>query len=104
MPLAPVAQRLRSMTLALVLLCASGARADDCLQEKAIYGDRDAAYELSFAPLGSRSAAASNQFKLTVPGTTVVLDGVVMPSEEPLGSKGVLMFNCPQGDVTGADL
>jgi hypothetical protein len=100
----PSAQRLSSMTLAFLLLCAGGARADGCPQEKAIYGDRDKAYELRFSEVGSHSAAASNQFKLVVLNTSTVLDGVVMPSDEPLRSNGVLMFNCPKGDVTGADL
>ncbi|MDR9810767.1 hypothetical protein [Rhizobium hidalgonense] len=75
-----------------------------CKQEQAVYVDRDAAYELRFTPLNSPSAAASNQFKVSVLRTAVVMEGYVMPSEDPVRAIGILMFNCPEGDVTGADL
>ncbi|OWV67124.1 hypothetical protein ATY76_15950 [Rhizobium sp. R339] len=76
----------------------------DCKQERAVYIDRDGAYELRFAPLNSSSAAASNQFKVSALKTSVVMEGYVMPSEDPVRAIGILMFNCPEGDVTGADL
>lgn len=76
----------------------------DCKQEQAVYTDRDGAYELRFAPLNSSSAAASNQFKVSAVNTSVVMEGYVMPSEDPVRAIGILMFNCPEGDVTGADL
>ncbi|CAN7596965.1 hypothetical protein LJR245_004406 [Rhizobium leguminosarum] len=75
-----------------------------CKQEQAVYVDRDGAYELRFAPLNSPSAAASNQFKVSALKTPVVMDGYVMPSEDPVRAIGILMFNCPEGDATGADL
>ncbi|MBX5214988.1 MULTISPECIES: hypothetical protein [unclassified Rhizobium] len=76
----------------------------DCKQEQAVYVDRDGAYELRFAPLNSASAAASNQFKVSALKTAVVMEGYIMPSEDPVRAIGILMFNCPEGDVTGADL
>ncbi|WP_184454796.1 hypothetical protein [Rhizobium aethiopicum] len=78
--------------------------AADCKQEQAVYVDRDGAYELRFTPLNSPSAAASNQFKVNALKTSVVMEGYVMPSEDPVRAIGVLMFNCPEGDATGADL
>jgi hypothetical protein len=75
-----------------------------CKQEQAVYVDRDGAYELRFAPLNSPAAAASNQFKVSALKTPVVMDGYVMPSEDPVRAIGILMFNCPDGDATGADL
>ncbi|MBX5202356.1 hypothetical protein [Rhizobium sp. NZLR1] len=75
-----------------------------CKQEQAIYVDRDGAYELRFAPLNSQSAAASNQFKVSALKTPVVMEGYVMPSDDPVRAIGILMFNCPEGDATGADL
>ncbi|ANK93475.1 MULTISPECIES: hypothetical protein [Rhizobium] len=78
--------------------------AADCKQEHAVYVDRDGAYELRFTPLNSPSAAASNQFKVNALETSVVMEGYVMPSEDPVRAIGVLMFNCPEGDATGADL
>ncbi|WP_042119070.1 hypothetical protein [Rhizobium etli] len=76
----------------------------DCKQEQAVYTDREGAYELRFVPLNSPSAAASNQFKVSALKTSVVMEGYVMPSEDPVRAIGILMFNCPEGDVTGADL
>jgi hypothetical protein len=76
----------------------------DCKQSNAVYADRDGAYELGFSPLGSDAAAASNQFKINVVKTSIALDGYVMPSEDPDRAIGIIMFNCPGGDVTGADL
>lgn len=75
-----------------------------CKQEQAVYVDRDAAYELRFTPLNSPSAAASNQFKVSALRTSVVMEGYVMASEDPVRAIGILMFNCPEGDATGADL
>ena len=46
----------------------------------------------------------SNQFKVSALKTPVVMDGYVMPSEDPVRAIGILMFNCPEGDATGADL
>ncbi|RUM24931.1 hypothetical protein EFQ99_14820 [Rhizobium vallis] len=76
----------------------------ECKQERAVYVDRDGAYELRFAPLNSVSAAASNQFKISALKTPVVMEGYVMPSADPVRAIGILMFNCPEGDATGADL
>ncbi|MBB4568156.1 hypothetical protein GGE67_003886 [Rhizobium leucaenae] len=78
--------------------------ADECVQEKAVYGDMENAYELRFEPVGSEAAAASNKFKFAVRNTPIVADGVVMRSDDQLRANGLIMFNCPEGDVTGADL
>ncbi|EJC81613.1 hypothetical protein Rleg4DRAFT_3299 [Rhizobium leguminosarum bv. trifolii WSM2297] len=75
-----------------------------CKQERAVYVDREGAYELRFTPLNSASAAASNQFKVSALKAPVVMEGYVMPSEDPVRAIGILMFNCPEGDATGADL
>ncbi|KQV73394.1 hypothetical protein [Rhizobium sp. Root1220] len=85
-------------------LPAASASAADCKQANAVYSDRDGAYELRFTPINSESAAASNQFKLKILKTSIVLDGYVMASEDPERAVGILMFDCPGGDVTGDDL
>ncbi len=77
--------------------------AEECVQEKAVYVDMDNAYELRFEPMGSESSV-SNRFKLAVRNTAVVAEGVVMRSDDQLRSDGRIMFECPEGDVTGADL
>jgi hypothetical protein len=86
------------------LLAVSPADAAGCLQEQAIYGDADGAYELRFEPVGSPSAATSNHFKIKVGKTDLVLDGIVMQSDEPVRANGMIMHNCPEGDVTGDDI
>lgn len=99
----------RSVACAVALLlaatlCSQPLMAAECKQGSAVYTDRDGAYELRFSPLNSEAAAASNQFKIKVLKTSMVLDGYVMPSEDPDRSIGMVMFNCPGGDVTGDDL
>ncbi|KQY01905.1 hypothetical protein ASE23_17400 [Rhizobium sp. Root73] len=85
-------------------LAVSPAGAADCLQEQAIYGDADNAYKLHFEPVGSASAATSNHFKVKVGKTDLVLDGIVMQSDEPVRANGMIMHKCPEGDVTGDDI
>lgn len=36
--------------------------------------------------------------------TSLMLDGYVMQSDDPPQSNGIILFNCPGGDVTGAEL
>ncbi|SCB15267.1 hypothetical protein GA0061101_102459 [Rhizobium lusitanum] len=79
------------------------ALAGECVQEKAVYGDMDDAYELRFEPMGSESSV-SNKFKLAVRNTNVVADGVVTRTDDQKRADGRIMFECPEGDVTGADL
>ncbi|WP_405049269.1 MULTISPECIES: hypothetical protein [unclassified Rhizobium] len=78
--------------------------APGCRQASAVYADRDGAYELRFTPINSDAAAASNRFTLKVLKTSIELDGYVMPFNDPERAVGILMFKCPGGDVTGADL
>lgn len=87
-----------------LLLAVTPATAADCLQKQAIYGDADGAYEVRFEPVGSASAATSNHFKVKVANTDLVLDGIVMQSGEPVRPNGMIMNNCPEGDVTGNEI
>ncbi|MBW9114416.1 hypothetical protein JNB88_12255 [Rhizobium cauense] len=88
----------------LLVLPVAAVAAPDCRQASAVYTDRDGAYELRFTPIDSEAAAASNRFTLNVLKTSIELDGYVMPSDDPERTVGILMFKCPGGDVTGADL
>ncbi len=92
---------LASFALALAAL---PALAEDCKQARAIYTDPAGGYELRFEPVGSEAAVTSNHFKISVQGTGLSLDGVVLPSGEPERPNGIVMHNCPTGDVTGAEL
>jgi len=86
------------------VLLAMPALADECEQAHAIYADPAGTYELRFEPVGPEAAVTSNHFKVKVGETELLLDGVVMQSGEPLRANGIVMNNCPTGDVTGAEL
>jgi hypothetical protein len=75
-----------------------------CLQDHAIYGDRDNAYELAFQSGRSDAEVSTHRFSLKVLQSQLVLDGYVMADEDSGGSAGLVFFNCPEGDVTGDDL
>ncbi|WP_018235865.1 hypothetical protein [Ensifer sp. BR816] len=92
---------LACFALALVAL---PALAQECKQARAVYADPAGGYELRFEPVGSEAAVTSNHFKITIEGTTLSLDGVVLPSGEPERPNGIVMNNCPTGDVTGNEL
>ena len=85
------------------LLVATAASAAECRQDRAVYADRDGGYELTFEPVGSDAAATSHHFKLKVLTSGVVLNGIVMPGDPPR-SNGMVMHNCPEGDVTGEEI
>ncbi len=73
-----------------------------CPIELAVYGDRDGAATIDFRPT-LESAAVTNSFKMVLDNSTV-LDGVVMWSAEIGRPNGMLMYQCPEGDVTGEEL
>lgn len=85
-------------------LAPATAHAMACPQEKAVYRDRDNAFELSFVPPQSDAEANAHRFSVKVLGTTLAMDGYVMDSAPVNRSNGILFFNCPEGDVTGKDI
>lgn len=93
--------RLAALMSALALLSATPANAA-CPIELSVYGDRDKAAEIDFRPT-LQSATVTNSFKMVL-DNDVVLDGVVMWSQEVARPNGMLMFQCPEGDVTGEEL
>jgi hypothetical protein len=92
------------MRFAFVLIssCAFAAPAlAACPQELAIYED-SMGQVLSFSPPPPQGQAAEHAFKLSINGQE--LQGVVMWSEDPERPNGIVMDNCPNGDVTGEEL
>lgn len=85
-------------------LAAVSVAAASCPQDRALYRDRDNAYELAFLPAASEAQAAEHRFTLRVLNTDLQLDGYEMAAAEGDRPAGMLFFNCPEGDVTGADL
>lgn len=80
------------------------AHAAACPQEKAVYRDRDSAYELSFSPVNLDAESNTHRFKLTVPGSKLSMDGYVQGSTPVNTSNGIIFYNCPDGDVTDSDI
>lgn len=74
----------------------------DCPIELATYADRDKAAEINFTPV-KESATVTNSFRLLL-DNNVVLDGIVMWTQEEARPMGQLMYKCPEGDVTGAEI
>src|SRR5690606_3858176 len=88
-------------SLVLMLLASSAAMAA-CPVDLAIYRDRDGVAELTFRPV-TGGAAVTNRFNMAMRGGPL-FEGIVMWREEPARSFGTLMFNCPEGDVSGAEI
>ncbi len=93
--------------MALVFLTAQNvASAQDsstCRQENAHYASEDGRYQLEFIAT-SASATTSNSFQLISKDPEIKLDGVVIWNQGFSRPNGILMHNCPEGDVTGDEL
>jgi hypothetical protein len=72
-----------------------------CPQELAIYED-SAGQALTFTPPPAEGQAAEHAFSVRINGQN--LQGVVMWSTDPERPNGIVMDNCPEGDVTGEEL
>lgn len=88
------------LTLGLLVL-ASGSALAACPQELAIY-EESAGQSLTFSPPPPQGQAAEHSFKLQIGGQE--LQGIVMWSLDPERPNGIIMDNCPDGDVTGEEL
>ena len=87
---------------ALAGVAASAPTLAACPIELAVYGDRDGAASVEFIPT-VEGAAVTNTFRMLL-GDDVVLDGIVMWSQEVARPNGMLMHDCPEGDVTGDEI
>lgn len=100
---------LMAMSVAIVTTPLSAYAA--CTQDRAIYSDRDDHYTLAFKPAPEDApVAASNEFTIKQTGAAAdqksafKLDGVVMWTEGVARPNGMVMYNCPSGDMTGEEL
>lgn len=73
-----------------------------CPMELAVYGEREAAAEIDFRPT-AESATVTNTFRMAL-DNGVVLDGMVLWTQGVGRPNGMLMYQCPEGDVTGEEL
>ncbi|MDH4439588.1 MAG: hypothetical protein QE284_04320 [Rhizobium sp.] len=85
-----------------VLALAPLAEAAECRIEKAIYREAETGVELAFKPASGENTPVTHGFVTTIGKTK--LDGHVLYDPEIERPVGMLMNNCPEGDVTGADL
>lgn len=88
--------------LAILMLPTASAAAERCGIEYAVYAEADAGSRLTFRPVGEDAAAVSHLFGVT--GGTLKLDGHIMYDEDGRRPSGMIMNNCPEGDVTGDDI
>ena len=72
-----------------------------CPVELATYGERDGVAEVEFQPTGG-NAVVTNTFRMLI--GEFVLEGIVMWSDGEGRPNGMITYNCPIGDVTGAEL
>lgn len=73
-----------------------------CPIELAVYGHAQSGAEIDFTPTGN-SATVTNTFRLIL-DNNVVLNGIVMWTQDVSRPNGALMYKCPEGDVTGEEL
>lgn len=93
----------QAVVAAVVISCVAAASPGwaMCPQELAVYSQGDGQASVEFQPRDG--AAVSNRFRVLL-DTEAVLDGVVMWSDDVPRPNGRLMHQCPEGDVTGAEI
>ncbi|MGC4024347.1 MAG: hypothetical protein QM744_03865 [Mesorhizobium sp.] len=72
-----------------------------CPMELAVYGDKTGVAGIDFRPTGE-NAVVTNSFKMVM-DSDVVLDGIVMWTQEEPRPNAIVSRNCPEGDVTGEE-
>ncbi|TPL81460.1 hypothetical protein [Mesorhizobium sp. B2-3-12] len=97
--LSPVIRCLAGL-LAFGVTCSTAGAA--CPIELSVYGDAQNGSEIDFTPTGT-SATVTNTFRLIL-DNNVVLNGIVMWTQDVARPNGALMYKCPEGDVTGEEL
>jgi hypothetical protein len=90
------------MVLLATLALPNAALAADCLMEKATYREAETGVELVFTAASGENTPVSHGFNTEI--GKFKLNGHVMFDPEIDRPVGMLMNNCPEGDVTGADL
>jgi hypothetical protein len=75
-----------------------------CFQELAIYGEAQANAEIAFQDDMHPAEPSLNRFVVRFPENAVSMDGMVMMAGEPSRPWAMVMYNCPEGDATGAEI
>lgn len=95
-----------SLAVAASLMAAAPAMAAiDCTQDRAVYADSEGRTTVSFKVTPDNvPAMTSNEFTIAVQDADIRMDGVVMWLSGVPRPGGIVMYQCPDGDVTGEEL
>jgi hypothetical protein len=91
-------------TLAALMLAGVTTAQAACPQELAVYTDRDKAASLEFRPAPPEAAVRSSTFRVLFAQGDLAVDGIVLWTDEVPRPFGMLMHDCPEGDVTGEEI
>ncbi|MFA7414455.1 MAG: hypothetical protein WC048_08220 [Rhizobium sp.] len=95
--------RLTSFIAAAGMIGSYPVAAADCPIERAVYAEAEAGIELRFEASGE-STPVSHRFSLVAPAAKMNVEGHVMFDPEIERPVAMALDNCPEGDVTGADI
>lgn len=95
--------RLTSSIAAAWVAGAFPAAAADCPIERAVYAEPEAGVELRFDASGENTPL-SHRFSLVSSNAKMKVDGHVLYDPEIERPVAMALDNCPEGDVTGADI
>ncbi len=93
----------RTIAAMAMLLGAAAPAAGACTQALAVYSDADKSMTLEFRPNEGEVMTATNLFRVVMEND-VVLDGIVQWNMGIARPNGMMMYQCPDGDVTGEEL
>lgn len=88
--------------LAALLIARVSAAQAACPMELSVYEDEAKTAGIDFRPTGE-SMVVTNSFRMNL-HSGVQLDGIVMWSEETPRPYASLLYQCPEGDVTGDEI
>ncbi|WP_184872601.1 hypothetical protein [Mesorhizobium sangaii] len=98
----PLSSAIACLAGSLAVLFTGSAAIAACPIELSVYGEAQSGSEIDFSLTGT-SATVTNSFRMIL-DNNVVLNGIVMWNEGVSRPNGVLMYKCPEGDVTGEEL
>ena len=76
-----------------------------CLQDHAVYTDRDDDYTLTFKSVPDDGpAVTTNEFTIKMNDSDLKMDGVVTWNKDGGRPNAVITYKCPAGDAAGAEL
>ena len=90
-----------TLTGAAIISLAGTPAIADCSIERASYADKESAARVEFLATGT-AATVTNSFRMLL-DNNVVLDGIVQWTDDVPRPNGKLMYQCPDGDVTGPE-